>query len=70
MSQLSIPEEMVSFFNARVSGYEDHMKENPNYKEEKLLLAEQFDVTEEPVKILDLGCGAGLEIKYILQWKA
>lgn len=67
MNQLPKPEEMASFFNARVSGYEDHMKENPNYNEEKILLAGQFDVTGEPVRILDLGCGTGLEIKYILE---
>lgn len=67
MNQLQIPEGMASFFNTRVSGYEDHMKENPNYHEEKLLLAKQFDFTDGPVRILDLGCGTGLEIEYILE---
>lgn len=67
MSQLTTPEEMAAFFNVRVSGYEAHMKENPNYYEEKMILADQFEITSEPVKILDLGCGTGLEIEYILQ---
>ncbi len=67
MSYLTSPEEMAAFFNARVSGYEEHMKENPNYHQEKILLAKEFEVTDEPVKILDLGCGTGLEIEYILK---
>lgn len=67
MSQLTSPEEMAAFFNARVADYEEHMKQNPNYFEEKRLLAEQFELTSEPVEILDLGCGTGLEIKYILK---
>lgn len=67
MSQLTTPEEMAAFFNARVSGYEAHMKENPNYYEEKMILADQFEINSEPLKILDLGCGTGLEIEYILK---
>lgn len=67
MEQLHIPEKMDSFFNKRILEYEDHMKESDTYYEDKILLAEQFDVTSEPVKILDLGCGTGLEIEYILQ---
>lgn len=43
------------------------MKESYAYDVEKNQLAEQFDVTNDPVKILDLGCGTGLEIEYILQ---
>ena len=67
MSQLPIPENMAAFFNARVSGYEAHMKESDTYYVEKTRLAEQFDITGDPVRILDLGCGTGLEIEYILQ---
>lgn len=67
MNQFTLPEEMAAFFNARVDGYEAHMKENPNYHQEKILLAEEFEVTDKPVAILDLGCGTGLEIEYILK---
>ncbi len=67
MSHFPVPEEMATFFNARVSSYEAHMMENPNYHQEKILLAEEFEVTDQPVRILDLGCGTGLEIEYILK---
>jgi tRNA (cmo5U34)-methyltransferase len=67
MSQLHIPEKMDSFFNARAPGYEEHMKESDTYYADKIQFAEQFDVTNEYIKILDLGCGTGLEIEYILQ---
>ena len=65
MSNSQIPERMACFFNKRVSGYEEHLKESYTYHAEKLQLAEQFDATNDPV-ILDLGCGTGLEIEYIL----
>lgn len=61
------PETMDKFFSARIDGYEDHMKESPTYEAEQAQLAEQFDVTSEPVTILDLGCGTGMEIEYILR---
>jgi tRNA (cmo5U34)-methyltransferase len=66
-NQLPIPEKMDSFFNKRAPGYDDHMKESDTYYEDKIQLAEQFDVTNDIVNILDLGCGTGLEIEYILQ---
>lgn len=67
MSELHIPEKMDLFFNTRAPGYEEHMKESDTYYADKIQLAEQFDITNEYVKILDLGCGTGLEIEYILQ---
>jgi tRNA (cmo5U34)-methyltransferase len=60
------PESMVSFFDERLSGYEAHMKESYFYDGAKRHLADQFDATQEPVSILDLGCGTGMEIEYIL----
>lgn len=60
-------ETMAQFFAARVDGYEDHMKESPTYEAEQIQLAQQFDETTEPVTILDLGCGTGMEIEYLLK---
>jgi tRNA (cmo5U34)-methyltransferase len=58
---------MESFFNERLSGYEAHMKESYIYDAAKAHLMDQFDATQDPVSILDLGCGTGLEIEYILR---
>lgn len=67
MTQAQHPEPMAAFFNDRVFGYEAHMKENGLFEAEKLQFAEQFGSTDAPAQILDLGCGTGLEIGYILQ---
>ncbi|MBU5437249.1 class I SAM-dependent methyltransferase [Tissierella sp. MSJ-40] len=59
-------EEMDSFFNLRAKEYDAHMKETINSFEEYYnLVAEPINYTEEPIEILDLGCGTGLEISAI-----
>lgn len=55
-------EEMASFFDARVDMYEGHMMEAVDgarcfYKETAKLFPE-----EGPLRVLDLGCGTGLEL--------
>jgi tRNA (cmo5U34)-methyltransferase len=67
MAWTPLPEKMDSFFNTRAFGYDEHMKESATFYAEKIQLAEQFDVTNDPVQILDLGCGTGQEVEYILQ---
>lgn len=65
------PEPMADFFDLRAEGYDEHMR---GY----VFTADQFTafyeavampipVTEEPLTILDLGCGTGLEIEFILR---
>ncbi|HEX3048225.1 MAG TPA: class I SAM-dependent methyltransferase [Bacillota bacterium] len=67
MSTIYQPESMESFFNERLAGYEAHMKESYIYDAAKAHLADQFDSSQDPITILDLGCGTGLEIEYILK---
>jgi tRNA (cmo5U34)-methyltransferase len=60
-------EKMSSFFNKRVDSYEDHMMNNVDganiyYKETSKLINKLPDI-----KILDLGCGTGLEIDEIFK---
>ena len=57
---------MAEFFDRRVGGYEEHMQEIlPAFDEFYSSVAEQIPATGEPMSILDLGCGTGLELDFI-----
>ena len=61
------PEEMSSFFDVRAVMYEDHMKQTVNsFSEYYAATAIPIPKTQEPIDILDLGCGTGLELSWIL----
>lgn len=60
-------EAMDDFFNARADGYDAHMRSSlVNAKTYYSKLAEPIPATSAPIKILDIGCGTGLEIPAIL----
>lgn len=61
-------EEMGNFFNLRADGYEDHMKNTvKSFDKYYELISHPMKYTKERISILDLGCGTGLEIEYILK---
>lgn len=61
-------EKMASFFNERAKGYENHMKETVNSFDLYYgLVSEPIMPSADPIEILDLGCGTGLEIRGILE---
>jgi len=61
-------EEMKSFFDSRSESYDKHMQENvASFEAFYRKIAEPIVPTAEPVKILDLGCGTGLELEAILK---
>ena len=58
-------EKMADFFDARVEGYEEHMMTNIVAAEEYYCeTALQFP-PQENMKLLDLGCGTGLELDHL-----
>lgn len=68
---VSIPEPMAAFFDARATGYDDHMRKNvftdTTFVAFYAAIATQIPETTEAIQILDLGCGTGFEIAPILQ---
>lgn len=67
MDELKInPEKMVQFFNNRADTYDEHMKQNVNsFDSFYQNIAKVINNTQKQIKILDIGCGTGLELEYI-----
>lgn len=60
------PEEMKSFFDLRVEGYDKHMASNvEDFNKFYSKIADPFEKTDEPIEILDLGAGTGIELDFI-----
>jgi tRNA (cmo5U34)-methyltransferase len=67
--QIEPVEAMVDFFNARAAGYDDYNRdyifEGPSFAQFYGALASAIPDTDEPLRILDLGVGTGLELEFI-----
>ncbi len=62
------PEPMKDFFNTRVDGYDKHMRINvASFEKIYTTIATPITCSYEPLKILDLGCGTGLELDAVFQ---
>ena len=64
------PEEMASFFDVRADGYEDHMiTEVYRGKQDEFYARAVSSIPEtgDSIRVLDLGCGTGLELPYIFK---
>lgn len=61
------PERMADFFDARAHGYEQHMRTSVSeFDTFYHSIASLVSPTDQPVNILDVGCGTGLELAPIL----
>lgn len=60
-------EEMADFFDKRVDGYEDHMRSILDIDGFYGTVAGAFPESGGILSILDLGCGTGLELGYLLR---
>lgn len=61
------PETMADFFNKRAEGYDDHMRESVEFFDQFYDSISSCVVkTKSKVRILDIGCGTGLELNGIL----
>ncbi|MFO7815194.1 MAG: class I SAM-dependent methyltransferase [Halanaerobiales bacterium] len=61
-------EKMKDFFDKRADNYDDHMKSNiKDFNRFYSNIATEIKDTNRVINILDIGCGTGLELKYIFQ---
>ncbi|BES63990.1 class I SAM-dependent methyltransferase [Gottschalkiaceae bacterium SANA] len=61
-------EEMASFFDARADGYDQHMRDNiQGFVKYYQALAKPIEGRGDAFRILDLGCGTGLEFPYLFE---
>lgn len=73
MSQDSLekPEDMAAFFDARAAGYDEHMRgfvfTEAEFNQFYGAISNPIKRTDEPLNILDLGCGTGLELEALFQ---
>ena len=62
-----IPEEMAAFFDARAAGYDDYLRNivfsDTMFAQFYQAVSSPIEKTDEPLNILNLGCGTGLEIE-------
>lgn len=65
------PEEMAAFFDTRATGYDAHIRgyvyDETTFARFYETLASPIPQTSAPIRILDLGCGTGLEIEAIFR---
>lgn len=59
-------EEMASFFDARIEGYDDHMKSNCEYYED-FYEAVGACVPQDAKEVLILGCGTGADLGVLMK---
>jgi len=64
-------EEMAAFFDVRAAGYDDHMRDcifpDAEFAQFYQAVSTPIEKTDEPLHILDLGCGTGLEFEALFQ---
>ncbi|HBN84674.1 MAG TPA: hypothetical protein DDZ89_12595 [Clostridiales bacterium] len=63
-NNLYLPENMAAFFDRRALGYNDHMLSGGGI-DDYIKLGKSIPITQEPISILDIGCGTGIELNYI-----
>jgi tRNA (cmo5U34)-methyltransferase len=60
-------EEMGAFFDRRADGYESHMKNIGFDSETYRRASAPLPQTDKRVRILDLGCGTGMELQFLFE---
>jgi len=68
MTESKRPERMADFFDARADGYDAHMRANVEaFDAFYAAVAHAVPATDEPIELLDLGVGTGLELPAVFE---
>jgi tRNA (cmo5U34)-methyltransferase len=71
VEDIEIPENMAEFFDVRAAGYDDHMRgfvfTETTFTQFYQAVSSAIEKTDEPLNILDLGCGTGLELEALFK---
>ena len=68
MTESKRPERMADFFDTRADGYDEHMKANvESFDAFYVAVADAVPETDEPIDLLDLGVGTGLELAAVFK---
>ncbi|HEY31574.1 MAG TPA: methyltransferase domain-containing protein [Dehalococcoidia bacterium] len=66
-SENNIPVEIGAFFDDKASTYDDHQKANiTQFGNRHMIVAGAIEETSRELRILDLGCGTGIELEMLL----
>lgn len=60
-------EKMDDFFDRRADTYDSHMLDEMKLEEFYREITKQFDAAKDSFNLLDLGCGTGLELEWLLK---
>ena len=64
-------QEMAAFFDARAAGYDDYFRDEifpgESFAQFYGAMSAPMSETDAPLRILDLGCGTGLELEPLFQ---
>ena len=65
------PDNMAAFFDTRAAGYDDYIRgyifADSTFTQFYQAVSSPIEKTDEPLNILNLGCGTGLEIEFLFQ---
>ena len=71
VEDMEITEEMAAFFDARAAGYDEYLRDqifpDEMFAQFYGTMSAPIGETDEPLRILDLGCGTGLELEALFQ---
>ena len=71
VEEIEKPENMAAFFDVRAAGYDDHMRDivfpDTAFTQFYQAMSSPIEKTDEPLNILDLGCGTGIEFEALFQ---